>query len=622
MARIDEKALFLGPKSENRKFFSDMMNWMVNDHLDWRKYFHPDDKAMITASEKSKSAYQATLRRISQALIELAKRLHDSSVPWFSPRYLGHMTSDTLMAANLGYMLTLLYNPNNIAFEASPATTGMEFEVGRQLAKMLGYDPARSWGHITSGGTVANYEGLWVARNLKSVPLAVRNVRPSLVDGMNNWQLLNMPPSRTLDLMDRIREENLLETVLRASARGKGVSPGELGKVLVPQSRHYSWSKAADVLGIGQENLICIRVKDNYRMDMEDLRSVLDSLAVQKIPVLAVVGVVGTTEEGAVDEIHRIAEIRTEYEKKGLSFILHIDAAYGGYARSIFLDENDDFMEYDTLRERLNRDGVLSEGTGWPPKDVYDAFKAMPEADSITVDPHKMGYIPYSAGSVLFRDKRVRDLVSYFAAYVFDKTEDNPLLLGSYIMEGSKPGAVVAAVWTAHRVLPLNVTGYGKIMGCSIEGAQRFYKALLAAPLLEMDLDRSYVVYPLTEPDFNIVDFAFNDATNTDLDAMNALNQRIYEKCSYKSGPVYRNDFFVSKTDLSYAEYGDAPASFVSKFDIPASSWEKVKSVYILRSCVLTPYLVSNTTFETYWKKFMSTMWGHLNEVVKKRPEG
>jgi tyrosine decarboxylase len=610
MEPINEKALFLGPKSENQKFFKDMMNWMVNDHLDWRKHFHPDDKPMISTAEKRRENYRITLRRTAEALIELAKNLHDTSVPWFSPRYLGHMTSDTLMAASLGYMLTLLYNPNNCAYEASPATTALEIEVGKQLATLLGYDPSRTWGHITSGGTVANYEGLWVARNLKSIPLAVKAVKPDWVKKMDDWQLLNLSPSKILDLVDRAKAEGVLDAVLPKSARGTGAC-GHLGRILVPQSKHYSWVKAADILGIGQENLTFIQVKDNYRMDIDHLKKTIDGLIDQRIPILTVVAVVGTTEEGAVDEVHRIVELRRACEKKGVSFSLHIDAAYGGYARSIFLDEENRFMAYEKLKETLNDRNIIDEEIDWPKQEVYDAFRAMPEADSITIDPHKMGYIPYTAGAVVFKDKRMRELISYFAAYVFEKTEDNPLLLGSYIMEGSKPGATVAATWMAHRVVPLNISGYGRIMGCSIEGAQRFYRALRAAPLVDFP-DRNYVVYPLTEPDFNMVDFAFNEANNRDLEAMNSLNQKIYEQCSYKSGPVYTNDFIASKTDLSFHEYGDAPRTFVSEFEITPEEWDRVRSVYVLRSCVLTPYLISNTTFEAYWLNFMKTMRKNL----------
>jgi len=580
--------LFLGPKTENSRFFKDMLKWMIDDHISWRDNFHPDDKPTISRTEKQKSDFKATLQRTAEALVELACTLQQNSVPWFSPRYLGHMTSDTLMAATLGYILTILYNPNNVAYEASPATTAMEIEVGKQLARLLGYTTERSWGHITSGGTVANYEGFWVARNLKSIPHAIKAVKPELVENMDDWQLMNLPSHRILDLVDRVKEAGAMEQVLRYSARGTGVKAETLGKVLVPQSKHYSWVKAADVLGTGQENLVFIDVKDNYRMDIDHLRKTIDGLARKKIPVLAVVAVVGTTEEGAVDEVHRIVELRKKYEEQGISFYLHIDAAYGGYCRSIFLDKDDEFMDYDVLKQTLHEHHILHPDIDWPKKDVYDAFRAMPEADSITIDPHKMGYIPYACGAVVFKDRRILDLISYFASYVFEKTEDNPLLLGSYIMEGSKAGAIVAATWMAHRVLPLNITGYGKIMGCSIEGAQRFYKALRAAIPLELK-QKNYIVYPLTEPDFNMVDFAFNEASNTDLEAMNELNQKIYELCSYKSGPVYYHRFIASKTDLSYQEYGNAPKTFVANFDIPEKEWNRVRSVFVLRSCVLIP---------------------------------
>lgn len=615
MDPIHEKALFLGPKSENRDFFKDMMNWMINDYMDWRKFFHPDDKPTITESEKDKEAYQATLRRTSEALIELAGNLHDTSVPWFSPRYLGHMTSDTLMAANLGYMLTLLYNPNNCAYEASPTTTALEIEVGKQLAILLGFDSSKTWGHITSGGTVANYEGLWVARNLKSIPKAVKEVKPEWVDGMDDWQLMNLTPGQILDLVDRANDEGVLDKVLSNSVRGRGPKSGPMGKILVPQSKHYSWVKGADILGIGQENLAFIQVKDNYRMDIDHLKETIDGFVEQKIPILTVVAVVGSTEEGAIDEVHRVADLRKAYEAKGISFTLHIDAAYGGYARAIFLDDNDQFMELDTLKKTLHERDILNQEIKWPREDVYNAFRAIPEADSVTIDPHKMGYIPYTSGAIVFKDKRIRELISYFAAYVFEKTEENPLLLGSYIMEGSKAGANVAATWMAHRVVPLNISGYGRIMGCSIEGAHRFYQALKVAPLLEFP-DKDYVVYPLTEPDFNMVDFAFNEARNQNLEEMNTLNQKIYEQCSYKSGPVYTNEFIASKTDLAHEEYGDAPKSFVGKFDIPEEEWDRVQSVYVLRSCVLTPYLISNTTFEKYWNRFMHTMWNNLKKAV------
>ncbi len=619
MNSANEKALFLGPQSENRKFFKDMLDWMIDDHLQWRKLFHPDDSLLITDSDVQKQDFQATLQQTKAALVELAGKLQRSSVPWFSPRYLGHMTADTLLAANLGYMLTLLYNPNNVAYEASPATTALEIEVGKQLATLLGYHPDRCWGHITSGGTVANYEGLWVARNLKSIPSAAKLVMPELVKGCDDWELKNFNTGKTLALIDQLKGTGKWEIILQQSVRGSGVKANDLGKVLVPQSKHYSWVKAADILGIGQQNLIDIKVKNNYRVDIDQLKKTIDELAKKRIPILALIGVVGSTEEGAVDEIHDIIKLRQQCEKQGIAFYLHLDAAFGGYARCLFIGENNRFLDFEHVRHALMSENISPSSSHWPSREVYEAYRAMPEADSITIDPHKLGYVPYATGAVVFQDKRILDLISYFASYVFEKDESNPLLLGSYILEGSKAGATVAATWMAHQVVPLNLTGYGKIIGAAIEGAQKFYLSLLSAPPLEFR-DKNFIVYPLAAPDLNIVDFAFNEASNKSLAAMNSLNRKIYELCSYKAGPVYDSDFITSKTELRQQEYGDTPLSFLAKFDIPAQEWRHIKKVFVLRSCVMTPYLASNTTYEKYWFNFIRTMWKNLKKIYAETP--
>lgn len=602
---INTKALFLGPKSENYDFFRQMLLFLMDDHAEWRRYFHPNDAPIVSDGEKGQKDFLDTLQKTREALVDLAGQLQESSTPWFSPRYLGHMNTDTLMAANLGYMLTVLYNPNNCAYEGSPATTALEIQVGRQLATLMGYDPQRCWGHITSGGTVANYEAVWLARNLASIPFAIRACKPELVDGLSDWQLANRSTAQILDLMDRAKESGVFEEMREQTVRGKGMAGANLGAIIVPQSKHYSWTKAADIFGIGQDNLYSVPVRENYRMDINALKARIDSLITGKKPILAVVAVVGTTEEGAVDEVHEIVKLRERYAEEGVAFYLHIDAAYGGYARALFLDEENRFIPF----EGFHTNCIDSKDTGndWLNRDVYEAFKAMPKADSITVDPHKLGYVPYAAGAFLAADRRMIDVISYFAAYVFDKSDDNPMLLGSYIIEGSKAGAAAAAVWMAHRVVPLNRSGYGAIIRASIEGAYRFYTSLQNATPIEVGGKR-FEVLPLTCPDSNIVDYAFHEIGNPSLKEMNALNQYLYERCSYKSGPLYTNDFITSKTSLTVEEYGEAPLSFIKRFGFDPSEWERHGSVVVLRSCVLTPYLVNNTTYKTYWNTFLKAM--------------
>jgi len=100
---------------------------------------------------------------------------------------------------------------------------------------------------------------------------------------------------------------------------------------------------------------------------------------------------------------------------------------------------------------------------------------------------------------------------------------------------------------------------------------------------------------------------------------MDELNQKVYEQCSYNSGPVFYDDWITSKTDLSYDDYGDAPKTFVAELGIPAEEWDNVRSVYVLRSCVLTPFLTHNTTYDEYWGNFMKTMQKILGVIVNER---
>lgn len=96
----------------------------------------------------------------------LLEHLNQWSTPFYSPRYSAHMCADQSLPAILGYLSTMFYNLNNVAFEGSPFTTQIEIQVGAQLCEMMGYNidktvsPA-AWGHIACDGTVANIESMW-----------------------------------------------------------------------------------------------------------------------------------------------------------------------------------------------------------------------------------------------------------------------------------------------------------------------------------------------------------------------------------------------------------------------------------------------------------------------------
>ena len=69
------------------------------------------------------------------------------SVPFFSMRYQGHMNWDLTIPGILGYFSAMLYNPNNVAFEGSTATTLLEILVGDDLCRMLGFNISKMRTH-------------------------------------------------------------------------------------------------------------------------------------------------------------------------------------------------------------------------------------------------------------------------------------------------------------------------------------------------------------------------------------------------------------------------------------------------------------------------------------------
>lgn len=619
-------ALFLGPKSENAVFFREMMEYAVTEHMHWRSGYHPEDPDLITTVDRYAPEYRDTLYRTEGILNQLSSKLKTTSVPWFSPRYMGHMNADTLMISNLAYVMAMMYNPNNCAQESSPTTTVLEIEAGLDLCGMFGYDVQKSWGHITSGGTVANYEGLWVARNIKTLPLAMAShpQAKQLLTDVSETALLNMRTSDVLDLIDELKKQGLFEEIRNLTCRGTGVEQGKLGKLLVPQSKHYSWMKAMDILGLGQQNIVQLPVDKRYRTDVAQMRDIVFSLIEKGEPILAVVAVVGTTETGAIDNVAEVIKLREECEQRfGVSFYVHIDAAYAGYACAMFRDENNQFLEYDELIERYHNEGVFPPDIIWPKPDVYQSFRALNQADSITVDPHKVGFIPYAAGAICMKDKRIVDLISYHAAYVFEEVKESSrkadkqqnVLLGSSIMEGSKAGATAAAVWAAHRLVPLNLLGYGKVIAAGVTTANWMIEKINASEPFVID-GREFTLAAMPAPDFHMINFMFRETGNTSLEKQNQLNKRLYELCSYAAGRTYANDFLTSSTSLTHEEYGDNPQNLCLEANFKEEEWHKVHSIYVLRAAIMTHCLRDKQHFENYWNELRNIFEDKLQQLI------
>lgn len=93
-------------------------------------------------------------------LRETAARLGDN-YPYFHPLYAGQMLKPPHPVARLAYALAMLINPNNHALDGGRASSDMEREAVSNLAAMFGWQA--HLGHLTSGGTMANLEALWIA---------------------------------------------------------------------------------------------------------------------------------------------------------------------------------------------------------------------------------------------------------------------------------------------------------------------------------------------------------------------------------------------------------------------------------------------------------------------------
>ncbi len=162
-------AWFAGPKAENAPWFAQWLGRIVDDYYAWRRNYFPEDGVVVDSALRRQS--EGFVDAFEDRLLELLARLK-SDVPFHSPRYAAHMLAEQTLPSIAGTIAALLYNPNNVTSESAPVTVRLELEAGKMLCRMIGY-PAESWAHLCSGGTLANFEALWIARSVRYLPLVV-----------------------------------------------------------------------------------------------------------------------------------------------------------------------------------------------------------------------------------------------------------------------------------------------------------------------------------------------------------------------------------------------------------------------------------------------------------------
>lgn len=266
-----------------------------------------------------------------------------------------------------------------------PGTARLEEEVVSMLLDLFHGPAFGAGGHILSGGTEANITALWMARN------ATR------------------------------KEE-----------------------VVLPESAHFSFVKALDLLGLTPR---WVPLDELGRARPEEVRRAVGPRTA------AVVAVAGTTELGAVDPVPEIARIAEEARVP-----LHVDAAFGGFVLPFL------------------------EGKG--PLPAFDL--QVPGVTSLAVDPHKMGMAPVPAGVLLTRHREASSSISVASPYL-SSPEASGLL-------GTRASSAVAATYAA-------LTSLG------VQGYRRQVARVLGLTRRLVEGGRALGLRPVVPPTMNLVAF-------------------------------------------------------------------------------------------------------------------
>jgi len=252
---------------------------------------------LSTLGEQPIASEDATPRRVRALLAEplprqpqgVAKALEDfqtkiaaPSVRVGHPRFLAWMRTSPLAGAVFAESLAAALNQSVAVWQGAPAATEAERLVLRWLLDLSGYAPDAE-GILTSGGSMANFVGLLLARQAAFPEVRIHGVR-------------SLP---------------------------------QVAFYLSPET-HYSAVKAIEMMGFGKNAVRCVPTDHARRMHPPSLRRAIRRDRKQGIYPVAAVATVGTTTTGACDPVEEVAAVCAE---EGVW--LHVDGAYGGLAASI-----------------------------------------------------------------------------------------------------------------------------------------------------------------------------------------------------------------------------------------------------------------------------------------------
>ncbi len=222
--------------------------------------------------------------RAAEVLAEFSDRLAGGLMNAQHPRQFGYFTPPPLPMSIMGELLAQIANQGVDVWHAGPFAAFAEEEVVRWLCDLVGYGPG-SFGLLTSGGVMANFMGMALARDLH---------------------------------LGRARG-------LAAPPRGKDL---EAARVYTSDQTHFSIARALDELGFPPETLVVLPSDDDFRLRGAPLAEAVARDRGAGLTPFAIAAVAGSTNTGSVDAIGELADVA---DAEGLW--LHVDAAYGGGAR-------------------------------------------------------------------------------------------------------------------------------------------------------------------------------------------------------------------------------------------------------------------------------------------------
>src|ERR1700751_2917685 len=209
-------------------------------------------------------------------LAELEQKLLPYCTHVGHPGYMGLITPSPNPIGVIGDFICSALNQNIGAYSIGPAAVTIERRTVRWLTDLVGYGPAAG-GNLTSGGMMANFIGLKLARDWASG--------------------------------DRAQHDGIHER----------------WAVYVSEERHVSVDKAVDAIGIGRASLRALPTDSEFQIRLDALESAIDQDRKRSIRPMCLIGIFGTTNTGAIDPIR---DLRTIADREGMW--LHADAAYGG----------------------------------------------------------------------------------------------------------------------------------------------------------------------------------------------------------------------------------------------------------------------------------------------------